>query len=118
VPPACFPRLAPAHLLHRVTGKAPQPSAAERKAWLDWEYAVLYRDLGAAALDDPETLRQLLAVHYLSAAQFGAAGNRKLAVDEIARAKALAPEDKNVRALEAALTQGEGALAIAPFLNF
>jgi Protein of unknown function (DUF2723) len=118
VPPACFPRLAPAHLLHRVTGKAPQPSAAERKAWLDWEYAVLYRDVGVEALDDPETVRQLLAVHYLSAVQFAAAGNRKLAVEEIERARALAPEDKNVRALAAALTQGEGPLVIAPFLEF
>jgi hypothetical protein len=118
VPPPCFARLAPAHLLHRVTGKAPQPSAAERKAWLDWEYAVLYRDLGVEELADPETLRQLLAVHYLSAVQFAAAGNRTLAVEEIARARALAPQDKNVRALSRALTQGEGALAIAPFLEF
>jgi hypothetical protein len=118
VPPPCFPPLAPAHLLHRVTGKVPQPSATERKAWLDWEYAVLYRDLGVEEHADPETLRQLLAVHYLSAVQFAAAGNRKLAVEEIARAKALAPQDKNVRALAEALTQGEGALTIAPFLEF
>lgn len=118
VPPKCFKRLAPTHLLHRATAGAPQPSAAERKAWLDWEYAVLYRDLGESALDDPETLRQLLGVHYLSAVQFAAVGARKLAQEEIARARALAPQDRNVLRLADALASGEGAIEIQPFLEF
>jgi hypothetical protein len=118
VPPACLPALAPSHLLHRVKAGAPQPAAAARRARLERTYAQLYRDLGPTAVAEPETLRQLLAIHYLNAVQFAAVGERSMARDEIARAKQLAPRDLNVHALANALgAEGEGPLAIAPFLN-
>lgn len=117
VPPACFPALAASHLLHRVKLHAPQPSAAARQAALERAYAAIYRDLGPG-LAEPETLRQLLAIHYLNAAQLASVGERTLARSEIARAKRLAPGDDHVRALAAAIGDtGEGPLAIEPFLD-
>jgi hypothetical protein len=118
VPAACHPALAPAHLLHRVKAGAPQPAAAVTRARLERTYAQLYRDLGAIAIREPETLRQLLAIHYLNAVQFAAVGERSLARQEIGRAEQLAPQDGNVKAFANALSQGEGPLAIAPFLSF
>jgi Protein of unknown function (DUF2723) len=118
ISPKCYPGLAPAHLLHRVTAGAPQPAAAERRERLEGTYAKLYADLGPAELEEPETLRQLLSIHYLDAVAFAAVGERKLAREEIARARLLAPHDSNVIALSAALAaQGEGALAVGPFLD-
>jgi hypothetical protein len=116
VPPACYPGLAPEHLLHRVGVGTPQLSAAGAR--LATSYQQLYADLGEAALAEPETLRQFLAIHYLSAVQFAAVGERALAREEIGRARALAPKDANVLELAKALEgHGEGPMAIAQFLD-
>jgi hypothetical protein len=115
VPPACYAGLAPEHLLHRVgVGPLPLSAAAGRVT----SYERLDADLGQTALAEPETLRQLLAIHYLGAVQFAAIGQRALARDEIARARSLAPKDANVLALALALEpEGEGPMAIAQFLD-
>lgn len=118
VPPACYAGLAPEHLLHRVAGGSRQLSAAGSGGQLKDSYARLYAELGQAALGEPETLRQLLAIHYFGAVQFAAVGERGLAREEIARAKRLAPEDANVIALANALdAEGEGPIAVARFLE-
>jgi hypothetical protein len=111
-PPACYPLLAPAHLMH---GVGPQLSAAETSRQLQLTYTRLYAELGAGR-EETETGRQLLAVHYLNAAHFAALGARGLAREELARALRIAPSDGNVLALARALEQGEGPLAIEPFL--
>jgi hypothetical protein len=114
VPPDCYALLQPAALLHRV---APQQPVADVSAQLLATYEKLYADLGPHALREPETVRQLLAVHYLGAVQFAATGELDLARAEIAFTLALAPEDRNVRNLARALEQEHGPIAIAPFLD-
>ncbi|HKU41425.1 MAG TPA: hypothetical protein VJR89_24880, partial [Polyangiales bacterium] len=61
---------------------------------------------------------QLLGIHYMSAAHLAALGQRALASEEIARALQLAPTDRNVLALAAAIHNGDGPVPIEPFLRF
>ena len=117
VPPACYAALAPDHLLHRVFAAPPSLEATSTQAQLAATYATLYADLGRTALREPETVRQLLAIHYLSAAQLASLGERALAQQEIHRALRLTPEDRNVLALARALDSGTGPLDVTPFLD-
>jgi Protein of unknown function (DUF2723) len=106
--------LQPDHLLHRVQ---PEPALAPARleAQLEHDYARLYARLGPAAFEI-ETQRQLLAIHYLNAVCFAARDERALAHAEIARAQHLAPLDRNVRALAAALDR-PGAFYAEAFLD-
>ncbi len=112
VPPACYSRLVPGALLHRVQ---PLPPPAAVRAKLASTHLQLQAAIGDDAAD-LETMRQLLAFHYLNAVQLAALGARTLAREEIARALELAPSDQNAVALARALDEGEGPLAVAPFL--
>jgi hypothetical protein len=103
VPPQAYSLLTPAHLLHRCDA---QPSdATHLKRELASTYADLYARLGGQ-VRETETLRQLLAIHYLDAVHFAARGQLELARIELANARHLAPTDNHVQALTTTLGDG------------
>ena len=78
----------------------------------------IYVDLGAARAE-PETSRQLLWVHYISALYFAAVGAIEPARESVALGARLYPHDDHLLSLKRALAGGRpGApLDVLPFLS-
>jgi hypothetical protein len=116
VPPSAYPLLRPRGLLTQVASQLTPTSLAELGGELAPARAQLYRALGAD-VDEIETARQLLWVHYMNALHLATLGARELARLELERARQLHPGDRRVQALARALAR-PGPFDLQPFLRF
>jgi hypothetical protein len=114
--PATYGLLRPRGLLVEVPARREGMSKAALERELDRDFDRLDASLGED-LHETETARQLLWVHYMNALQLGALGLRELAERELARALALHPSDRRLRALARALADPRP-FRVEPFLDF
>lgn len=103
VPLSAFASVAPDGLLYSVieggATRTDRRLAAQRR---DSRLVALYRALGAGR-EDPETLSQLIWLHYMDALYFAKVGDRDAALLALRRGLAINPEARELRALDEAL---------------
>ena len=116
VDPKLYAFLRPQGLLVSVTADPQRISHEALQRALSVPDARLMARLGGQRTET-ETARQLLWVHYLNAVQLGALGARDLARSELERARAAAPGEARVQALQSALADPKP-LEPAAFLSF
>jgi len=120
VPQSLYRILVPQGLLHRVLSDEALPedrqAGADRAARV---YKALYRRLGHQAFANPETRARLLWRHYLDALYYVGEGMTEPARRAVAAGLALAPETRELRALDAVLDRGDlpGPLDVSPIIR-
>jgi len=120
VPQTLYPTLAPRGLFHRVLSDLAldedrQAGAVQAAAI----YRALYRRLGESAFTNPETRSRLLWRHYMDALFYVGQGMTEQARRAVAAGLALAPETRELRALDAVLRRGPlpGPMDVAPVIQ-
>jgi hypothetical protein len=116
IAPSTYGLLRPRGLFVEVAPHSEATSKVTLERELDQLYARLDASLGAD-MTETETARQLLWIHYMNALQLGALGLRELAERELARALALHPSDRRLRALAHAFADPRP-FRVEPFLDF
>lgn len=112
VSPQLLLQLRPRALLTQLAATPVARDAAQ----LDVAQQALARRLGTH-IHETETARQLLWIHYMNGIHLGVLGARSAASIEVARARALHPEERRLPQLTAAL-RGDGPFDPLPFLKF
>jgi hypothetical protein len=114
-------QLTPEGALHRwqPRGATPVPEARLRLAIVQRRFRLaMLRQRVAGDLQDQETARQLLGIHYADAVYYALRGQRGDALDSIASARTLYPDDALLLGFRAALEQSDAArpFDVRPYL--